>query len=181
MTDPTTATSGQPAAASGTIPRLTREVTQQLAPQLVGRVVDAAAGRAAETVDRMTSRLQTVAAHPESGGGLVSALTGKPSRSEDTDDYTNGGGVASDGAEASPSLRQRLGLWMSVLLDKAIQLWTLIKNWAQRALQVITQRFGKNDSADDAEGDTSGDDAESDSADQDDDLDPDEDQDQDRA
>lgn len=164
---PRTQDSGAGAAPSSSSPLsvITGQLAHELLPQLSGRLVDAAAGRARHAVDGLTGRLETVAADggTAGAGGLKAVLTGQsPTDSAETssEDEPDSG--------ATSSLLGKLGGGLSALLQHAIAVLEVIKQWARRALAAAAQMLHRDTPTDeDDEGGQDGEIAHDDSADED--------------
>lgn len=169
-------------AGPGAVSTITRQMAQELVPQLTSRLLDAATNRALSTVDGLTGRLETVAAEGGAvgAGGLKAVLTGKSA------DTAGVGEKDLDGEESGdkPSILNKVGSGLNFVVQRTIALLELVKQWIIRTLAAAKQWLGQASGAttdgaaatDDAvatEDDTDADQNE-DGEDLDDDLAPDE-------
>ena len=149
--------SGSPG--SNVVSTIARQVAQDLLPQLTTRLLDAAADRGLNTVQRLASRLESVAAHGGTSDGLKAVLTGKS-----TEPNTSGDQGEDDGeAGEKSSILGKIGTALNIVLQQAIALLEVVKHWISWAIAAAKQRLGR----DSGEDDSAEDDAEGDSADYD--------------
>lgn len=131
-------------ATDGAMSAMARQVVQQVAPQVAGRLLDVVAQRASTSVDNLTSRLETLANEGGTGGtgGLKAALTGKapaPQKAGDSDE---------DGESEKLSVPSRVRAGLGFVIEQAIQLLELVKQWVTRLIAAAQQWLGRSSTDD---------------------------------
>lgn len=130
---------GEAAAAGGAVSGIASQVVQELAPQVAGRLLEAVAHRVSTSVDDLTSRLETVAAEggAQGAGGLKAALTGRAPAAVD------GAGSEEHGEPEKLPVSSRVQAGLGFVIQQAIHLLELVKQWVMRLVAAAQQRLGR--------------------------------------